>query len=279
MKSTRSVHPAPYVGADLTDRFAGARPVDVCGLDGNLNATFWTWRWDEGRDRPIDVAGVMVDFTRANLVLIDGPQALAREGAQERECELILDAPGKTGDKLPLPGGAFMGYIRSSVELFLALDDAGLKNAREVYPGACWPALAGKWLAKKSTPEGVKARRDVLASFGVRGLPESPTHDQLDAALMALMAAAADGKVEGLGVKAVGRPSFRDADGILREGQMLVPVRLVGKAYVLRPVTPTGRKIVLEKLEAAQARIPRPEPAFIASREDIDWENRTKSWM
>src|SRR6185437_10735816 len=51
MRSTLSSEVSPYLGADLTDRYAaGCRDIDVCGLtpasDNLLHASFWHWQWD-----------------------------------------------------------------------------------------------------------------------------------------------------------------------------------------------------------------------------------------
>jgi hypothetical protein len=62
-----------------------------------------------------------------------------------------------------------------------------------------------------------------LEALGVCGLPDLPTHDQNDAAVAALLAAAADNEVPGLGVVAIGAPLSIDSDGTLREGPMIIP--------------------------------------------------------
>jgi hypothetical protein len=64
-------------------------------------------------------------------------------------------------------------------------------------------------------------RTAILAALGVSFPQALPTHDELDAALAAVIAAAADGKVPGATVRRVGMP-LQLANRILREGQILV---------------------------------------------------------
>ena len=117
------------------------------------------------------------------------------------------------------------------MELFAALHGAGLAvspqavvgGVNEFYPGEGWRRLAGRRLPIKSSAVGRKVRADWLRRFGVR-LSGPLSHDQLDACLGALLAAAADGRVPGLAVERLG-PALRVAgDGTLREGPILLPV-------------------------------------------------------
>jgi hypothetical protein len=57
----------------------------------------------------------------------------------------------------------------------------------------------------------------------VCGLPVLPSHDQNDAAIAALIAAAADSQVSGVSAVSIGTPLSIDPDGALREGPMLIP--------------------------------------------------------
>jgi len=63
-----------------------------------------------------------------------------------------------------------------------------------------------------------------LQALGVNGLPDLPTHDQNDACISAVMAAAADAKVAGMSVRGIGSPLARDPDGTLREGPIVIPM-------------------------------------------------------
>jgi hypothetical protein len=126
----------------------------------------------------------------------------------------------------------FAGFIRSSLDLFAGMEKAGtvisppgfVGGASEVYPGHIWNILGGdRTLPKKSTEEGRRARRRILEALGVCGLPSLPTHDQNDACVSALLAAAADGVVPGVIPHAIGSPLLIDRFGVLREGPMVIP--------------------------------------------------------
>jgi hypothetical protein len=221
-----------YIGADLTDGYANARrPIDVCGLaanDGKLRARFWQWTYDDGI---INVAPLLPEICAARGSVLDGPQALAQRGASMRECERILGAPGHTPDVVP-QRGPFSGFIRTSVELFAAFHGNSIKSipisAQELvggvgehYPGGNWNRLVGR-LHPKTQPQGVKARRLLLEALGVvfpggMGL----THDHLDACLGAVIAAAADNRIEGACVERCGL-ELRQDDAQLREGPILL---------------------------------------------------------
>lgn len=236
MKTTRSVMEAvEYLGIDLSDRYAkNRRPNDVCGLTsigGNkLSAAFWLWEWPE-REQRLNVSEIAKEIGAAKSTMIDGPQALASTGNILRACERACGAAGKTPDTLPLLGKPFAGFVRSSVELFGALSAAEflvspsqfIGGISEVYPGDIWYRLVGRTIPKKSTHEGRRARKLILQALGLIGLPELPTHDQNDACISALMAAAADGKVGGVCVHGIGLPLARDPVGTLREGPIVVP--------------------------------------------------------
>lgn len=228
MRTTCTAH-ARYVGADLTDGYARAqRPIDVCGLDtidGKLNARFWQWTYDGGID---DVGPLLPEIRAARGAVLDGPQALAQPDASMRECERILGAAGKTPGVMPTRG-PFSGFVRTSVELFSALDLGGIAvssasivgAASEHYPGGNWRRLAGS-LPSKKRPEGIIARRVVLEALGVQ-FPDGLrlTDDHLDACLGAVIAAAADGCVTGARVERCGADLVRDGSR-LREGPILI---------------------------------------------------------
>ena len=234
MKTTRGlIGPVDYLGIDLSDRYANnRRPNDVCGLTSiecnKLSAAFWLWEWPEPEQR-LDVSEITKEIRAAKSTMIDGPQGLASSGKTLRECERACGAAGKTPDILPLLGTPFAGFVRSSVELFDAFAVAEflvspskfIGGISEVYPGDIWHRLVGRTIPKKSTQEGRRRRKRILQALGVIGLPDLPTHDQNDACISALMAAAADGKVGGMSVRGIGSPLARDPDGTLREGQSL----------------------------------------------------------
>jgi hypothetical protein len=237
MQTNRGLRgPVDYLGIDLSDRYAKhRRPNDVCGLTAigcnKLSPDFWLWEWPEPEQR-LDVSEITEEIRSAKSTMIDGPQALASTGNTLRACERACGAAGKTPDTLPAPGKPFAGFVRSSVELFDAFAVAELlvspfefmDGISEVYPGDIWHRLVGRIILKKSTQAGRRTRKQILEVLGVIGLPDLPTHDQNDACISALMAAAADGKVGGMSVRGIGLPLARDPDGTLREGPIVVPL-------------------------------------------------------
>ena len=210
--------------------------VDVAVVERRGRVHFEQWAWPAADEaRGLDPKALVRAFPMGpgDVVVVDGPQALAQSGARVREAERLLRAPGRTPDVLPLPGAPFAGFVRGGVLLFAALhrrggvqlldlDEPGMKDARlfEAYPGATWRRLGVEKLGKKNTPEGRKARRERLEAEGLRfSGSELPTHDELDAALCAWLGwltRTAPGRVQ-----AVGAPLWKDAEGWLREGRIL----------------------------------------------------------
>ncbi len=230
MRTTRTGPVPEFLGADLTDGGARRpRPVDVCGLArvrGGLAASFWQWRWDgEG------IGEVAAELAAARCSMLDGPQALAARGRALRACERLTAAPGKTPGARGriVRGSPFAGFILSSLELFAALDAAGLAvspgapgpGVWEVYPGHLWRQLC-RGLARKATAAGLTQRAALLRACGIRLGRAALDPDRLDAAAAALVAAAACGAVAGLAARAVGEPLARRADGTLEEGPIVV---------------------------------------------------------
>ncbi len=136
---------------------------------------------------------------------------------------------------MPADGSPYGAFLRSSVEWFAALHESGITvspagvvgGASEFYPGEGWIRLSQRRLPRKTSAVGRKVRHDLLRRFGVefsRGA--APNDDALDACLAALTAAGADGAVRGLAVESVGLALQRGADGVLREGPIVLP-RLV----------------------------------------------------
>jgi hypothetical protein len=236
--------PAPeYLGADLTDATARIpRAMDVCGLDrrdGALVARFWSWNWS---GKGID--DVVAELRVARVALLDGPQAFAAPGRTLRACERATRAAGKTPDRREAAvGRPYGGVVLSCVDLFAALDAAGLAisppgfvgGIGEVYPAHLWRQLA-PGLAKKTTAPGLAERRALLGRCGVV-LPDRPLgHDHLDAAIAALAAAAGGGAVPDLAIRWLGEPLLRGTDGVLREGP--IAVFDVGAAFADRLLPP-----------------------------------------
>jgi hypothetical protein len=235
MHSTLKGRVPHYVGADLTDRYSKrCRDVDVCGLmpnsNGKLTVSFWSWSWDRSPE-PLDVTAIIKELGRTRATMLDGPQALAAGGAL-RACEKEAAAAAKTPQVPPVPGVSFAaGFVCSSLDLFAALAKAGAQispsgfigGVSEVYPGHIWRILARGVLPKKSTRKGRLVRKRILEALGVSDLPALPTHDQNDACIAAVLAAAADNVVPGIAVRGIGMDLFEEPDGTLREGLMVIP--------------------------------------------------------
>ncbi len=235
MTTFRNRKPGDYLGADLTDRHAKSRRlIDVCGLTSasknRLHAIFWHWEWPSPHAQ-LDVSLIAHEIKTAKSSMLDGPQGLAAIGQCLRACERQSGAAGKTPDRMPAISRPFAGYIRSSIELFSALGQAGITvspdgfvgGVSEVYPGNIWNRLAKRAIPKKTTSKGRLARKRILEALGVVDLPDLPTHDENDACISAVLAAAADGKVAGVTVRGLGWPLAVDPDGTMREGPMVVP--------------------------------------------------------
>jgi hypothetical protein len=238
LNSTQKGDVPPYLGIDLTDRYAvECRPIDVCGLkpteNGDLISSFWHWEWDPG-GMPLNIEAIeaiVEELKASKAAMLDGPQGLATPGNALRGCESQSGAAGKTPDVRPRPGSPFAGFICSSLDLFAALERARVRispprflhGACEVYPGHIWRILAGRVLPKKGSDEGRRARKRILEALRVSGLPKLPTHDQNDACVAAILAAAADGAIPGITPVAIGVPLTFDDGGALREGPMVIP--------------------------------------------------------
>ncbi|RKI51171.1 DUF429 domain-containing protein [Corallococcus sp. AB049A] len=240
-------HARRFVGWDLTDPFArNPRSVDEAIVDGDGRVRFSQRVWPATLE-PEALAEVFA-IRPGDVVVVDGPQALANPGAKVRDAERRLRAPGSTPDVLPVPGAPFAGFVRGSVLLFAALrvharvpmldlDTPSLSDARlfEAFPGATWRALAVEKLGGKSTPEGRARRQALLEASGLRFEDSRTcTHDQLDAALCAWLGWLT--RTRPGEVTAVGLPLTRDTDGTVREGRILDLDR-AGAVSLQRPRT------------------------------------------
>lgn len=221
-----------YLGWDLTDPYSRSpRPADVAAVDAQGRVCFSQLHWPGTLDAEALAAAFPVET--GDVLVIDGPQALARPGASVREAERRLRAPGRTPDVLPEPGRPFSGFVRGSVLLFAALharsglpmldvdtDVPGEARLFEAFPGATWRALAVEKLGAKASREGRERRCAVLQARGLRFPPgELPTHDQLDAALCAWLGWLTRTAPESITL--VGAPLCVDDRGWLREGRIL----------------------------------------------------------
>lgn len=275
MRSTLSVSVPPYIGADLTDRYsAHCRDIDVCGLTASrsgFRAAFWHWNWDRA-PLPLNVGAVAKELRASRVAMLDGPQALASKGSTLRVCERQSAAVGKTPDTRPTLRRAFAGFICSSLDLFAGLKYDGIAisppvvgGVSEVYPGHIWTILSGaRPLPQKSTELGRLARRAILEALGITELPRLPTHDQNDAAVAAILAAAADNQVAGVNTVYLGEPLSVDLDGTLREGPMVVP-RVNGMVAGL--IADSLREIHIDGAPVARATEPAPAASHITAEE------------
>jgi hypothetical protein len=225
---------AEYLGVDLTDGYAVARrPVDVCGLDRQgppkerrLQARFWQWTYGAGG--PTNVTALLPEIRAARGTVMDGPQALASRGTSMRVAERQVGAPGHTPSSLAGLTGPFAGFVRTSVEMFSTLDQAGISvggltgpaTVAEHYPGGVWRYLA-PGIPPKKTVAGLAARKTLLETLGVSFPAIRLTDDHLDACLGALIAAASDGEVPGAFIARAGGAQVRDHH-VLREGEILM---------------------------------------------------------
>ena len=192
--------------------------------------------WPEtGRPSAAELARAIDGFARANeirAVSIDGPQAWRdpRRPPSEgvgRACERATRTPGKTGAGRTFPEN-YLAWTTLSLELFAALralpgvEVADSEDARaasylvlECFPTSTWRSLG-------LTPLPAKARRPDLARWRAAlrerialEIPADASHDELQAVLAALPAAALLGGP--LRAVAHGVPSS-SVDGVSVEG-------------------------------------------------------------
>lgn len=237
--------PETFVGVDLTDSYAKSpRSIDVAILDHFTGkVSYESVDWPPPGEAAISALSVRLkQFLRGLTVfVVDGPQALAEPRNRTRNVERCLGTPAHTPWEMPEPGAfPFAGYVSSSVGFFAGLvaqndpvfilaDLAGVvpENATlfEAYPGATWKELCAGKLERKTKAKGRNQRAALLQDMGLHLPPGNPTHDQLDAALCALLgwrfiAPTPDCRVRMLG----STPVYRDRHGVLREGRMLHPM-------------------------------------------------------
>jgi len=224
-----------FIGMDMVD---GCKPspkkVDIAFLDHSLVCTFATWDFDpQGR-------GLFPGQLRPPgfILAIDGPQGLAGSpGDRMRKCERAGGAAGKSPYDFPPLNRPFAGFIVSSVRLFAALwqsrmfhlhgfqaEPAHQATLIEVYPGKAWADLAKRermpLTQRKQRVEGRRQRQRLLEALGVRLSPNSLSHDQLDAALAALIAFRF---AQGMTTQQGAPPFWDDSKKVLREGFIVYP--------------------------------------------------------
>jgi hypothetical protein len=162
-------------------------------------------------------AALLEAFCRDQAVtnlLLDGSQGWRHPHSpidHMRLSERVFNTPGKTG----LPGqakpGTYLNYIQFSVDLFQQLrlrhgwellhggwaESAGQRWLVEVFPSAAWPLLGLERLPSKAKV-GKKIepwRSDLTQVTGYR-LPDTLTHDELQAAVVLPIGSALNKKSE-----------------------------------------------------------------------------------
>jgi hypothetical protein len=174
-------------------RVAGAAVLDAGDPEGAVR-----WAVEAGATRvAIDAPSALSTAPHA------GDRALGRKFRAARCGEVALGRDeGVWVPWVSPPVGAadVAGWITVGLALFEACETAGVV-AVETFPHACFRVLAGGVrVPAKSTPAGIAARAALLTAAGVteRSLPFW-THDGLDAAVAALVAASPDARRVGCG--------------------------------------------------------------------------------
>jgi predicted nuclease with RNAse H fold len=122
------------------------------------------------------------------LVAVDAPRRPAEPGERSRRCERALVAAGPcalryTPDLAELRANPFHGWVLRGLELYAALDRAGLA-AVECFPTAAWTVWGGP---RGSMPRSAWSAR-TLGLLGVAGVPRRLGQDGRDAIAAALTA-------------------------------------------------------------------------------------------
>lgn len=138
--------------------------------------------------------------TGARLILLDGPQGWRAEQStlvHQRRCERETRAPGKTG----LPGvvkpATWTRMALFSVALFDALHALGWpritaawngeRAAIESFPTQAWRSLALPAMPARASTPSVQPWLAHLSDLGVRDVPATATHDDIQAVVAALV--------------------------------------------------------------------------------------------
>lgn len=168
------------------------------------------------------------------LILLDGPQGWRAERSalvHLRVCEKETRCPGKTG----LPGIVKPATWRRMAEFSIALFDAldargwprfsrawnGERAAIESFPTHAWRMLGVTPIPGKSSAGDLTPWHTTLSSLGVRGVPRSATHDDLQGVVAAL--AGVSLLREGIaGCDVRGLDPFQEG-GFWREGVIVSP--------------------------------------------------------
>lgn len=160
----------------------------------------------EGKPNTWDMAEALDQFCReegATVLMIDGPQGWKSPRTRiehMRVCERVLNTPAKTGQIGNVKPATFLRYITFSINLFHILrvdygwslltqewfDKPNKRWLVESFPSSAWLTLGLDKLPGKSktTPKQLRAWTKDLSMMTGYILPESLTHDQLQAAVV-----------------------------------------------------------------------------------------------
>jgi hypothetical protein len=133
------------------------------------------------------------------LILLDGPQGWRAEAStlvHLRHCEKETRCPGKTG----LPGIVKPATWRRMAEFSIALFDAldacgwprfsrewkGERAAIESFPTHAWRMVGVAPIPGKASAGDLTPWHTALAALGVRGVPASASHDELQSVVAGL---------------------------------------------------------------------------------------------
>jgi predicted nuclease with RNAse H fold len=133
------------------------------------------------------------------LVAVDSPRAPAPDGLRSRPEERALAAAicgiRYTPEAAELNGNAYYAWITHGLELYTALDAAGLL-AIECFPTASWT----RWAGARGTTSRARWSSAALAASALAGVPERIGQDGRDAIGAALTARCRDrGRWEAFG--------------------------------------------------------------------------------
>jgi predicted nuclease with RNAse H fold len=170
------------VGIDIGGRRKG---LHVCAVRGREVVA--------GPERLADVATAVAWVTahEPSAVALDSPRSCAPPGESSRADERALNrevcAIRWTPERSRLAGNPYYGWVEHGLELYAALEAAGVAPDRlvETFPTAAWTIWAG--------PRGTVPRSEwsaaALADLGLAGLPDRRlSQDDRDAVAAAVVA-------------------------------------------------------------------------------------------
>ena len=163
-------------------------PAESLGLRGEPDA-----------ERFAAALHALAEESGARLILLDGPQAWRAERSDlvhQRRCERAAQTPGKTG----LPGvvkpATWTRMAWFSIAMFDALAArgwprvtaawAGERSAVESFPTQAWRSLGLPAMPGRANTPSLEPWHHHLTALGVRELPASATHDELQAVVAGL---------------------------------------------------------------------------------------------